>query len=278
MILSHPQRIEQDNFAPTATLMAASASSASRESELARLPEEPAGKSVKRRRMRDPLHPAPRRDGARPATPLPTGAGSRSILARRWPDSDPYRLGAGWRREQALNPDSRVMLGDEADGFGLRRIRFDWRLTELDYHTMRTALLALGAHLAEQDLGRLRIDDWLLADRARRRPARRLGGYHQMCTTRMATTRARAWSTATAGCTALDNLYIGGSSVFATPSFATRPTPSCSWRSGSATISAARRCCRLALRSRPGARGLGRRECRGDARQTTLGCQGLTWA
>ena len=29
-------------------------------------------------------------------------------------------------------------------------------------------------------------------------------------------TRATAWSTATAACTALDNLFVGGSSVFAT--------------------------------------------------------------
>ena len=41
------------------------------------------------------------------------------------------------RAEQALERDSRVLLGEERDAFGLRRIRLDWRLGELDYATMR---------------------------------------------------------------------------------------------------------------------------------------------
>jgi hypothetical protein len=38
--------------------------------------------------------------------------------------------------EQAPNRDSRVMLADEQDVLGLRKIRLDWRLTETDRHSV----------------------------------------------------------------------------------------------------------------------------------------------
>ena len=67
-------------------------------------------------------------------------------------------------QEAVPNPDSRVGLGPERDAFGLRRVALDWRISELDVETMRTAVTAFGRHLAEQDIGRLRIADWLFAD------------------------------------------------------------------------------------------------------------------
>jgi hypothetical protein len=66
---------------------------------------------------------------------------------------------------QMLNPDSRVLLTEEKDDFGLNRLAVDWRLTELDYRTMRTAAETLGAHVAERNIGRVRISDWLLEDK-----------------------------------------------------------------------------------------------------------------
>src|SRR5690606_38116840 len=64
--------------------------------------------------------------------------------------------------EQLLDRDSRVTLADATDDFGLRRIRLDWRMAEVDRRTVQAATLALGAHFAEQDIGRLRVRDWLL--------------------------------------------------------------------------------------------------------------------
>ena len=37
--------------------------------------------------------------------------------------------------EQAPNPDSRVTLSEQRDALGMRRIRLDWRLSELDWKT-----------------------------------------------------------------------------------------------------------------------------------------------
>ena len=84
-------------------------------------------------------------------------------LIRRDPLNYPY--GKVWMAtEQTLNRDSRVLLGDEKDPFGLQRLQIDWRLSELDYRTIHTATLAYGAHLAEQDIGRLKLRDWMLDD------------------------------------------------------------------------------------------------------------------
>ncbi|MSU90193.1 GMC family oxidoreductase [Rhodobacteraceae bacterium 2CG4] len=121
-------------------------------------------------------------------------------------------------QEQALNPDSRVMLGDGVDALGLRRSRLDWRLTRQDRRSMRTAALAFALHMAEQDRGRLRIRDWLLSDDA---PwpdldADEVAGKHHMCTTRMAADPRRGVVDADCRVHGIDNLYIGGSSVFAT--------------------------------------------------------------
>ena len=90
-------------------------------------------------------------------------------------------------QEAAPNPDSRVSLGEDRDAFGLRRVALDWRLSEIDVETMRTAVTAFGQHLAEQEIGRLQVADWLLAD-----PPRfpgvvddEVGGKHHIGTTRM---------------------------------------------------------------------------------------------
>jgi choline dehydrogenase-like flavoprotein len=121
-------------------------------------------------------------------------------------------------QEAAPNPDSRVLLGDERDAFGLRRVALDWRLSELDVHTMRTAVMAFGRHLAEQDIGRARVGDWLLAD-----PPRfpgivddEVGGKHNMGTTRMAAEARHGVVDADCRVHGTSNLFVGGSSVFPT--------------------------------------------------------------
>jgi choline dehydrogenase-like flavoprotein len=120
-------------------------------------------------------------------------------------------------QEAAPNRESRVTLGTERDGFGLRRVALDWRLSEIDVATMRTAVTAFGAHLAEQQIGRIRVGDWLLAD-----PPRfpgiaddEVGGKHHMGTTRMATDPAHGVVDANCRVHGTTNLYVGGSSVFA---------------------------------------------------------------
>jgi choline dehydrogenase-like flavoprotein len=125
--------------------------------------------------------------------------------------------------EQGLHPESRVMLSDEVDRFGLRRIRFDWRLTEIDFHTMETAVAELGVHFAEQDIGRVQISDWLTADPVRAPglgQGSRVGGHHHMCATRMSANPREGVVDADCKVHGVSNLYIGGSSAFATTGYA----------------------------------------------------------
>jgi choline dehydrogenase-like flavoprotein len=125
--------------------------------------------------------------------------------------------------EQSLVRDSRVMLADETDRFGLRRIRLDWQIAEIDYRTLETAVLELGAHFAEQGIGRIRLDDWLLVE-PRQLPGlgegSRVGGHHHMCGTRMSADPREGVVDADCRVHSVANLYIGGSSAFATAGFA----------------------------------------------------------
>jgi choline dehydrogenase-like flavoprotein len=126
--------------------------------------------------------------------------------------------------EQLLDRDSRVMLAEATDDFGLRRIRLDWRLGEIDYRTMQVAIRTLGAHLAEQDIGRMRVQDWVLeADPVLPEDAddEWRGSHHHMCTTRMADDPREGVVDRNCRVHGTANLYLGGCSVFATPGFAT---------------------------------------------------------
>lgn len=120
--------------------------------------------------------------------------------------------------EQALNPDSRVRLGTNRDALGMLRPELDWQLSELDVHTMRSAVTAVGEHLAEQGLGRTRVRDWLLADppQVPGTDAYDLAGRHHMAATRMADDPRHGVVDHDCRVHGLDNLYVGGSSVFAT--------------------------------------------------------------
>ena len=147
--------------------------------------------------------------------------GLDDYLASRDPEKNP------WGRvvinsEPALNPESRVTLTEARDAFGLHRIRLDWRTMEIDDRTVQDATLAFAAHLAERNLGRVRLYDPLLAHRpirAAEADGQRLSGWHQMCTTRMSDDPKQGVVDRDCRVHGLGNLYLGGASVFATPGF-----------------------------------------------------------
>ena len=117
--------------------------------------------------------------------------------------------------EQSLNPDNRVRLTGERDKFGLRRMELDWSLSDTDMHTLQTAATTVGRLLAERDAGRLKVVDWLTAGE---KPDldQLWGGNHHMGTTRMSADPATGVVDADLKVHSLANLYVGGSSTFAT--------------------------------------------------------------
>ena len=147
--------------------------------------------------------------------------GLEDYLASRDPEENP------WGRvvinsEQALNPESRVTLAEARDAFGLQRIRLNWQTLEIDNRTIQDTTLAFAAHLAERNVGRVRLYDFILADQpilAAGGGRAALSGWHQMCTTRMSDDPATGVVDRDCRVHGLANLYIGGSSVFATAGF-----------------------------------------------------------
>jgi choline dehydrogenase-like flavoprotein len=117
--------------------------------------------------------------------------------------------------EQAPNPESRVTLADESDPLGMPRARLSWKVSD---HERRTALAFtrnIGIELARLGLARCRIEPWLAEDDpswgTRFDPT-----FHQMGTTRMSDDPATGVVDRDCRMHGVENLYIGGSSVFPT--------------------------------------------------------------
>ena len=117
--------------------------------------------------------------------------------------------------EQAPDPDSRVRLGDAVDALGMPRIALDWRLSELDKRSLQAGHQAVALELGRTGLGRLQIDDWLLADLTGWSPELE-GGHHHMGTTRMTIDPSQGVVDPTSRVHGIANLYVAGSSVFPT--------------------------------------------------------------
>ena len=121
--------------------------------------------------------------------------------------------------EQLPDPNNRVLLDTERDALGVPKTALHWRYAPETNARLLTALKALGVAMAEADLGRVRMMDW--ANDAEMPPRALVGIHkHHMGGTRMSATPdtgvvdhdCKVW-----GC---DNLYMGGSSVFATGGYA----------------------------------------------------------
>ena len=116
--------------------------------------------------------------------------------------------------QQACNPHSRVTLSDERDGLGLKRLALNWQHTALDQHTIRTAAIEVAQALAKHDIGRMKVAPFVL-DKTVNIPI----GYmnHHMCTTRMSEDARTGVVDRNCQVFGLENFFIGGSSVFASP-------------------------------------------------------------
>ena len=117
--------------------------------------------------------------------------------------------------EQVPDPESRVTLADTLDRLGQRQAKVDWRVAELERRTAAHLTTAIAAELARLDLGRLQPEPWLTqsgpigADDL-------AGTFHHIGTTRMAADPADGVVDRDCRVHGVDNLYLGGCSVFAT--------------------------------------------------------------
>jgi choline dehydrogenase-like flavoprotein len=116
--------------------------------------------------------------------------------------------------EPMPNPDSRIRLGDERDGLGMRRVVADWRLTAEDKRQALALQRLLGTEVGRTGFGRLRLS--LAEDDTTWPDATIIGDEHHMGTTRMHADPAHGVVDANCRVHGVTNLYVAGSSVFPT--------------------------------------------------------------
>ena len=115
--------------------------------------------------------------------------------------------------EQAPNPESRVVLGDQRDRLGCPRVTLRWSLTTLDKRTMHRAHQILDEELRRAGVGALETaqgrddDPW---------PSGLRGARHHMGTTRMHPDPRRGVVDENGRVHGIANLFVAGSSVFPT--------------------------------------------------------------
>ncbi len=143
----------------------------------------------------------------------------RALAAMGWD------LAAIIRAEQAPNPDSRVKLAKERDALGMPLTELDWRFCELDKHSVKVVMQEFATQLEHMGIGRFDPAPWLddAATLWTTDPlisAHAKGGYHHMGTTRMSASPRTGVVDADCRVHGMNNLYVAGSSVFATSGWA----------------------------------------------------------
>ena len=117
--------------------------------------------------------------------------------------------------EQMPTPENRVELDQRTDALGVPLSRLYWKKSETERRTAFTAARLVGEALIKEDIGRLRVRNFL-TDGAEWPTGDQLGGWHHMGGTRMSDSPATGVVDKNCKVFDVENLYIGGSSVFAT--------------------------------------------------------------
>jgi choline dehydrogenase-like flavoprotein len=121
--------------------------------------------------------------------------------------------------EQEPNPDSRVTLGERRDALGMRRTVLDWRVGELERHSVRHFACVVGGECDRLGIGRIDLT-WCSLLEGRSGYERLISDRnHQLGTTRMHDDPRRGVVDRTCRVHGIDNLFIGGGSVFPTGSW-----------------------------------------------------------
>ncbi|MNG72663.1 Fructose dehydrogenase large subunit [compost metagenome] len=115
--------------------------------------------------------------------------------------------------EQFPNMQSRISLLDEKDELGVAKVNVNWALSANDRHTIKCIGSELAKQFAEGGLGFVRLNDYVY-DTAM--PLKMAPHAHHMGTTRMAASPEFGVVDANCKVFGTENLYVAGSSIFAT--------------------------------------------------------------
>jgi choline dehydrogenase-like flavoprotein len=115
--------------------------------------------------------------------------------------------------EQTPNPRSRVGLNRATDRLGLRRINLDWEISDNDKRTIRSLSMKGAQEMARLNLARVQLAPFITNEEM----DIEVGAHaHQMGTTRMSSDPKFGVVDENCRVHGVDNLYLGGSSVFPT--------------------------------------------------------------
>jgi choline dehydrogenase-like flavoprotein len=120
------------------------------------------------------------------------------------------------RIEQAPNPDSRITLDTEKDALGVPRAMLHWVLTPLEKRSIREIYKIIGQQSGIAEKGRVRLMEYLRDENDDTWPEFTGGGWHHMGTTRMSDDPKKGVVDANCKVHGISNLYIAGSSCYAT--------------------------------------------------------------
>lgn len=120
---------------------------------------------------------------------------------------------------------NRVTLGDDCDQFGIPRTVLHWRKSEKDLKTVRVAIQKLAEYAARNNIGRIKIDSWVLGEEDLP-VGDESAGHHHMGGTRMAAKPDDGVVDSECRVFGQSNLFVAGSSVF----------PSCGYANPTLTI------------------------------------------
>lgn len=152
-----------------------------------------------------------------PTDPEAVGVGSLMEQVGTRPGKATF--GLFLRAEQPPNRHSRLTLDRERDALGMPRIRLDWRIQQPLDHKIREAVRMLALCAGQSSLGRI-----LSFPHAKKKPKDAWpilwGGHHHIGTTRMS--EDPRYGVVDRNCKVhdVDNLYVAGSSTFATAGYA----------------------------------------------------------
>ena len=143
----------------------------------------------------------------------------RNLAERKMPSvvlgSPQNRYALEFHAEQSPNPDSRLTLTEARDAYGMRRLKVDWRLSDMDLISLKSAYELLAHELERTGVGRL---DYSPDDVTARAMAEGAYGGHHLGTTRMAKDPREGVVDTDCRVHGVDNLHIASGSVLPTSS------------------------------------------------------------
>lgn len=117
--------------------------------------------------------------------------------------------------EQAPDANNRIELAGTLDATGVARSKLFWHKSAADRRVASTAITLFSQWLARNNLGRVKVAPWLAQGLDFPQDDER-AGFHHMGGTRMASSPAAGVVDSNGRVFDVENLYVGGSSVFPT--------------------------------------------------------------